>query len=50
MPHSDGWQLAQERMIRERLSSLSSALSWGTKAQIKWNLLNLRKLIEEYLK
>ena len=50
MPHSDGWKLAQERMIRERLVSLGAALAYGTQRQIAWNARNLQSLIKEYLK
>ena len=50
MHHSDGWKLAQERMLRERLIALAAALQWGTKRQITWNARNLNSLLKEYLK
>ncbi len=50
MSHSDGWKLAQERMIRDRLVALGAALQYGTKRQILWNARNLSSLIKEYTK
>ncbi len=50
MGHSDGWKVAQERLIRERLGQLNAALAFGTKRQILWNAKNLQTLIKEYTK
>ncbi len=50
MVHSDGWKLAQERMIRERLRALGVALQYGSKSQILWNTRNLLGLVKEYAK
>ncbi len=50
MPHSDGWKLAQERLIVMRIHSLKTALQYGTKSQILWNTRNLLSLVKEYSK
>jgi len=50
MGHSDGWKVAQERMIQGRLRALQVALQYGSKSQILWNTRNLLSLIREYTK
>jgi len=50
MGHSDGWKLAQERLIYGRIRQIVSSLSYGTRKQILWNTRNLLSLVKEYVK